>query len=65
MNKTNKNKEKEIEDDWKDTLKTCFGNGEVKNETISGYLGNLIHIVQRIVDKEERNAYWEGKGDDW
>jgi hypothetical protein len=59
-------KNKKIEsDDWRESIQIQFGNGEPKNETIGGFLGVLLDEISKIVEKERKDAYWEGKGDDW
>lgn len=49
------------EEEWMEKIQTRFGNGEKINETISGYLGDLLFVIREIVDKESSNAYWENR----
>jgi len=37
--------------DWKRNIQIKFGNGEPKNETISGYLGSLIFAIEEILEQ--------------
>ena len=43
--------------DWKRNIQIKFGNGEPKNETISGYLGSLIFAIEIILEEKDNECF--------
>lgn len=47
-------KSQKNQSEWKEDFETSFGNGELENETISGYLGDLIYKVECVLATERK-----------